>query len=108
MQYVVIELTQGNINNSHLYLSGVIDFFPRESIGGPNEEWEAPLKLEVHSGVDRAVITDIAGDKKIFRKRAWVKEFFEAHALREGDKVIIERTGSNRYHVYPARSIGDE
>lgn len=105
MKYVVVELTQGNINNSHLYLSSVIDFFPEVAIGGPNDESEAEVKLEVHNGIEQAVLTDIAGDKKIFRKRGWVKEFFEAHKMKAGDKVIIEKTGHNRYHIFPVRIL---
>jgi|TARA_R100000501_G_C2600952_1_gene98031 hypothetical protein len=103
MSFVVIELTQGNINNNHLYLSSVIEFFPSSAIGGENSELLANTALEVHSGIGEFVITDIAGDKKIFRKRSWVGQFFKDHQLKCGDKVVIEHTGENRYHVYPAR-----
>ncbi len=104
MQYVKIELTQGNINNDHLYLSSIIEFFPANSVGGANIESQADTLLEVHSGIKEPVLTDIAGDKRIFRKRSWVKDFFKAHDLRAGDSVIIEHTGNNQYHVYPARA----
>ncbi|WGL16668.1 hypothetical protein PVT68_18190 [Microbulbifer bruguierae] len=104
MSFVVIELSQGNINNDHLYLSSVIEFFPPSSIGGKNVEFLADSLLEVHSGIGEPVITDIAGDKKIFRKRSWVRQFFKDHQLKPGDKVVIEHTGGNRYHVYPARA----
>jgi len=104
MKYVRIELTQGNINNNHLYLSSVIEFFPSKSIGGTNADSLAPLLLEVHSGISEPISTDIAGDKKIFRKRSWVGEFFRVHELKAGDHVVIEHTGSNRYHVFPERS----
>ncbi len=103
MLYRMIELTQGNLNNNHLYLSGVIDFFPEESIGGPNGT-ELGTALEIHCGIAQPVLTDIAGDKKIFRKRSWVGEFFRAHSLSAGSKIIIEKTGINRYHVYPMRT----
>jgi len=104
MEFVEIELTQGNINNDHLYLSSVIEFFPSDSIGGSNESSLAPRALEVHSGISSPVCTDIAGDKKIFRRRAWVGEFFEVHNLAVGDRVVIEKTGADRYHVYPKRA----
>lgn len=104
MNFVSVELTDGNINNDHLYLSSVIEFFPPSSVGGPNIDSEATTKLEIHSGIGEPVLTDIAGDKKIFRKRAWVGEFFRTHNLKAGDFVIIEHTEGNRYHVYPARS----
>lgn len=104
MEFVEIELTQGNINNDHLYLSSVIEFFPPDSIGGSNDSSLAPRALEVHSGISSPVRTDIVGDKKIFRRRAWVGEFFEVHNLAAGDRVVIEKTGIDRYHVYPKRA----
>ncbi|MBP1142843.1 MULTISPECIES: hypothetical protein [Pseudomonas] len=103
MLFRIVELTQGNLNNNHLYLSNVIDFFPAESIGGPNEI-ELGALLEIHCGIAEPVFTDIAGDKKIFRKRSWVGEFFKCHALSAGSRIVIERTGDNRYHLYPVRA----
>jgi hypothetical protein len=103
MKHAVIELTQGNINNSHLYLASVIDLFPKSAIGGSNEEAAANTKLEIHCGFGEPIFTDIAGDKNIFRKRSWVREFFETHKLICGDRVIIENTGANRFHVFPHR-----
>jgi hypothetical protein len=97
----VVTLTQGNINNNHLYLTDMLSMFPTESIGGPSEAYAAAQLLEVHSGIGQPVLTDIAGDKNIFRKRSWVGEFFRAHGLRAGDKVVIQRTGPARYHVFP-------
>lgn len=103
MKYVEVEITQGNINNEHLYLSSVIDFFPKGAIGGGNARDTAYRTLEVHNGLGNPVTTDIAGDKKIFRQRSWIGDFFRAHDIREGDKVVIEQTGPSRYHVYPKR-----
>lgn len=103
MRYGIIELTQGNLNNNHLYLSSIMELFPATSIGGSSEVEHAPQWLEVHSGIGEPVVTDIAGDKKIFRKRAWVGEFFTAHQLKAGDFVVVERTGPYRYHIYPKR-----
>ncbi len=87
MRYGIIELTQGNLNNDHLYLTSIIGLFPTSSIGGSSEAELAPQLLEVHSGIGEPVATDIAGDKKIFRKRSWVSEFFATHQLKAGDKV---------------------
>ncbi|BAN56470.1 MULTISPECIES: hypothetical protein [Pseudomonas] len=102
MPFRVIELTQGNLNNNHLYLSGIIDLFPPESIGGANAS-KLGVQLEIHCGITGPILTDIAGDKKIFRKRSWVGEFFQSHTLSAGSRIIIERTGTNRYHIFPAR-----
>lgn len=104
MRYGIIELTQGNLNNDHLYLTSIMELFPPGSVGGSSDAERASQLLEVHAGVGEPVVTDIAGDKKIFRKRAWVGEFFAAHQLQAGDSVIVERTGTHRYHVYPKRA----
>lgn len=99
----IIAITGGNLRNDHLYLTAVLDLFPRDAIGGPNDD-TLGVPVEIHCGIDAPVVTDIAGDKKIFRRRAWVKEFFQAHAIVEGDRVVVERTGPRRFHVYPARA----
>lgn len=103
MRVGVITLTQGNINNNHLYLTEIMSLFPINAIGGPNEAERADQLLEVHFGTGNPVVTDIANDKKIFRSRAWLAEFFRTHELKAGDKVVIERTGEARFHVYPCR-----
>lgn len=103
MRYGIIKLTQGNLNNDHLYLTSIMELFPAASVGGSAEAGRAPQLLEVHSGIGGPILTDIAGDKKIFRKRAWVREFFATHQLKTGDSVVVERTGAHRYHVYPRR-----
>jgi len=104
LRYGIIELTQGNINNDHLYLTSIMDLFPITSVGGSSKADRASQLLEVLSGIGAPVLTDIAGDKKIFRKRAWVGEFFATHQLKAGDSVVVERTGTNRYHIYPRRA----
>lgn len=103
MRYGIIELTQGNLKNDHLYLTTIMELFPPNAIGGSSEADRAEQLLEVHSGIGDPVVTDIAGEKKIFRKRAWVGEFFAVHGLDAGDRVVVERTGPHRYHVYPKR-----
>jgi hypothetical protein len=105
LRYGIIELTQGNINNDHLYLTSIYDLFPPTSIGGGSEADVASQLLEVHAGIGAPVITDIAGDKKIFRRRGWVGDFFAGHELAAGDCVVVEETGPNRHHVYPLRKL---
>lgn len=104
MRYGIIELTQGNLNNDHLYLTSIMELFPAACVGGGSDAECASQLLEVNSGMGEPVVTDIAGDKKIFRKRAWVGGFFAAHELKAGDSVVVERIGPYRYHVYPKRT----
>jgi hypothetical protein len=103
MAFVKVKLTDGNIRNNHIYLRSVLDIFPPSTIGGPNKTELAPQNLTLHCGQAEPVVTDIAGDKKIFRRRGWQKSFFESHNLQEGDSVVIEKVGDYEYHVYPSR-----
>lgn len=104
MNYGIVTLTQGNINNGHFYLTEVMAMFPASVVGGSSKSNAAPECIEVHHGCGDPDSTDIAGDKKIFRSRAWVTTFFDAHGLQAGDRVVVQFTGERRVHVYPAQN----
>lgn len=102
---IVIPLTQGNINNGHVYLARHLDFFPDDAIGGHNKQagQGTPLKLQFE-GFPETEPTDITSDKKSFRLRRPWPQFFERHGLRAGDKVAIERISTYEYRIAPVRS----
>jgi hypothetical protein len=104
LRYGIVKLTPGNLNNNHLYLTSIKSLFPEESLGGGSVKECARQLLEIHFGAGDPVVTDIARDKWIFRKRAWVGDFFATHQLKAGDSVVVERTGMYRYNVYPKRA----
>ncbi|HEX9960699.1 MAG TPA: hypothetical protein VGB00_07200 [Pyrinomonadaceae bacterium] len=91
MNYRIITLTQGNLNNNHLYLKDAWQLIPDDVVDGGNESESASRTLEINYGSSKTIITDVAGDKKIFRKRAWVREFFRMHQLKAGSRVVIEK-----------------
>jgi hypothetical protein len=91
-------LTDGNINNNHFYLKAFVDRFPADALGGGNRH-DAGVPVHVDWGGGAPVSTDIAGDKKIFRSRGWVKAFFERSGAKQGDHVVITRTGPRSYRV---------
>jgi hypothetical protein len=97
----VIQLTQGNIRNGHVYLSRCVDFFPDDVFGGASRDAGVGQQVELtfDGSPDRIVKTDIASDKKIFRGRAEWREFFAQHSLRPGDSVVLNRQSKYRYHV---------
>ena len=101
--YGIVKLTQANFDHDHMYLSTVMDLFPSEAIGGPSEEQRSTLGLTLHYGGRTPVVTDIAGDKKIFRRRGWLRDFFSRHDLDPDDEVVIELVGDCEYHIYPRR-----
>lgn len=75
MSLGVITLTEGNINNSHLYLTDIMSLFPATAVGGPNESAHASKPLEIHPGFGAPVFTDIAGEKKSLENELGLQNF---------------------------------
>jgi hypothetical protein len=93
-----LTITQGNIDNSHMYLTGAMDLFPDDVMGGSSSRVHAASLVRVHWG-DEIVETDIACDKHMFRRRDWVRRFFEANRIMAGDRVLLERLEPYVYRV---------
>jgi DNA modification methylase len=107
----LISVTEGNLRNHHLYITGHHDFFPKECYGQSSAKKGTGRRLTlVVDGLPDPVETDIARNggnehaRNFFRKRSWLGQFFERHRLREGDVVAIERLDSFTYRVYPFRN----
>ena len=88
----VVELTDGNVRNHHIYLREM-GWLPASVIGGGNASETAEDKLTVTFSPGKTVTTDIAGDKMIFRERGAVRDFFERVGAAGGTRVVIELTG---------------
>lgn len=98
---IVIRLTQGNLNNNHVYLSRHLAFFPADAIGDANKAAGTGRPLTLHfDGLSAATETDIDPNHKIFRVRGsrW-SEFFQHHNLKAGDRVVIEQTAPYHYRI---------
>lgn len=93
------QLTEGNIKNSHFYLRGQIHRFPSELVGGSNRSEKATHEAVLDWGGASPAITDIDGEKQIFRARGWIKQFFEMTDACAGDRVLVEEAGPHRYRV---------
>lgn len=99
----VLTFTQGNIDNSHLYLTDAMEIFPADSIGGEDEARSAPRTVRVMWGSE-SVDTDVVRSKNIFRKRGWVSQFFREAGIRAGDQVLLEQLDPYTYRVSLASS----
>lgn len=112
----LICVNDANIRESHLYLTGHVDFFPADSFGPPSRKdgLGAPMRLDVE-GLGEPIWTDIPTDartgkpRRFFRRRAWVREFFDKHDIKHGDNIAIERLGSHHYRIsrFEAKSERD-
>ncbi|MBW0159506.1 3'-5' exonuclease [Sinorhodobacter sp. B57] len=93
------EITQGNIDNNHIYLRSFFEKFPADAIGGSNRASAAQREIAVDWGGGAVVMTDLDGQKKFFRKRGWIREFFDRNGVRAGDTVSVQEIGSYSYRV---------
>lgn len=110
----LISVTAANLRENHIYISGHWDFFPADSIGQPSatDGLGALLRLDVE-GLPEPIHTDIPRDAKtgrprgFFRKRSWVKGFFQRHEIKPGDTIAIERISSHHFRIAPFESKSD-
>lgn len=93
------EITQGNIDNSHFYLRSFFEKFPADAIGGSNRAYAAQREVAVDWGGAVVVMTDLDGAKRLFRKRGWIREFFERNGARPGDMVTVDEVAPYSYRV---------
>lgn len=93
------EITQANIKNNHIYLRPFFDKFPGDAIGGSNMASAARREIAVDWGGETVVMTDLDSSKRFFRKRGWVRSFFQRSEITAGDIVIVEEVGSYIYRV---------
>lgn len=97
-------LTAGNIKNNHIYLREFFDAFPKEVVGGSNAATAARQTITVEWGGNNVAVTDLDGEKKFFRKRGWVREFFARTRAVAGDAVLVEKVGPYSYRVTVQRA----
>ena len=96
-----LTVTQGNIDNNHLYLTELLDMFPEDVFGGSEESHAAPQTVRVQWGSE-VVETDIDRTKNIFRKRGWVARFFDEGRIQAGDRILLEQLEPYLYRVSKA------
>lgn len=94
-----IQINGANLRNNHMYLTSIIHLFPDAIVGGANTGAAAPQAATIMWGNSNSVQTDIDATKRLFRKRGWQREFFEANDIRDGDYVAIYELAPFKYRV---------
>lgn len=101
----LLRVTAGNLRHNHLYVNGHYDFFPPDCIGGAKRSADSPTIDILLDGLDQTVRTDIGRDAKtgkprgFFRARAWIRQFFEHHAVKPGAFLTLERLSERSYRL---------
>ena len=88
-----IRVNAANLKHSHLYVTGLRDFFPPEAIGGPRRKSANSnghgFEL-ILDGLDQPVWTDIGSDAKSGKARGFLRclgaigKFFKRHGVDAG------------------------
>ncbi|MCW7552916.1 hypothetical protein NX722_09725 [Endozoicomonas gorgoniicola] len=94
-----IVVTQGNINNNHLYLRNVLPMFPSGCIGGSNRKEQASQLITLYLQGADTVQCDIDGKKKIFRDRKAIRQFLGNNDIAALDEVLIRKIGLYEYQI---------
>jgi hypothetical protein len=92
-----LTVTQGNIDNNHLYLREALDLFPADVLGGARVA-EAGRPVQVHWG-EQCVETDVVRQRQIFRRRGWMRQFFAVNQVKSGERVLLEQLGPYVYRL---------
>lgn len=99
-----VMITQGNIDNSHIYLRKFLEFFPADAIGGSSRASAAAKQVFVDIGGGTPLMTDLDGSKQFFRQRSLARDFFERYAASAGDFAVIEQLEPYQYRMRLRRS----
>lgn len=98
-----LKISDSNLKNGSLHLGAALELFPEDIVGGSNAA-DSGRSVGVYlTGLNTVVKTDIAGDKKIFRKRFW-NAFYKHHGLRAGDAVSLWKVTDTKYVASPLKS----
>jgi len=99
-----ITITEANLKNGSLHLGSAIDMFSKAVLGGSNAETAGRNVTVYLTGLNTTISTDIAGDKKIFRRRFW-NSFFKHHGLRAGDSVSLWKVTESKFVASPLKRV---
>lgn len=94
-----VMITQGNINNSHIYLNKIFELFPEDAMGGSNRASVAERQIYVDIDGQMPVMTDLDGTKKIFRDRSLAREFFKHYGAKPGDFAVVKQLAPYQYSL---------
>jgi DNA (cytosine-5)-methyltransferase 1 len=104
----LVRVTAANLKHSHLYVTGLRDFFPPEAFGGAKRKNGAGIEL-ILDGLGETVVTDIGSEAKsgkprgFLRCRAAIKRFFDHHGVSPGNQVELEKVSQRKFRLGLAR-----
>ena len=107
-----IRITEGNIRNSHIPVTGLRNILPSDCFGKPRKTKGLGRSIRLYlEGLNTTIETDIGTDAKTgkprrqFRVRGWISKFFNHYGAKAGDILEFERVDERDYHLRFLNSI---
>lgn len=94
----LIEITDGNLRNDHIYLRSALHLIPQDAIGGTNAS-RPGRQITVHFRPGRTVETDLSEDKLMLRCRSEVGDFFTRSGIGSGHFVLFTRLAEREFEI---------
>ncbi len=111
----LIRLTDGNIRNSTIPVTGLRDFLPSDCFEAAGETGRAGKTIRILlEGLGKTIETGIGRDAKTgqarrqFRARGWIRKFFAHCDAKGGDVLELRRLGNREYCLRVCRSDESE
>jgi len=104
MKSCIIEISASDIKNKKIRIASCGPYFFPEDVFGDSSSKNGKAGKNITlivDGYEEPVKTDIPVDKKIFRSRSWVREFFKHHEIKPNDRLQIERISQRKYRIKP-------
>lgn len=91
--------SEGALRNNHIRLTGIMDWFEADAVGGANRDSAAQSQVVVDWDGHPGTETDLDGAKAIFRDRSLIAHFVRDTGLQAGEQVEIRRLAPYRYRL---------
>lgn len=91
-------LTQGNIDNGHIYVTPFRDRLPSDVFGRSSKEEPASRSIRLEFG-SLVCGTDIPEGRNFFRDRSFSAELFKQARAAAGDTIILEEVTPYHYRI---------
>lgn len=79
----LLQVTEGNLRQSHFYITRHLDFFPKSAFGGSKRGNSAEGAIEIFfDGLNEAVKTDIGSDLSTGKPRCFLRPWISWPFLR--------------------------
>jgi hypothetical protein len=92
-----VEVTEGNLKNSHFYLRSLLHRLPEDLVGG--RDLPLPVMATVEADGLRPTSTDICPRHRFFRDRSWTRQLFAHSDAEQGDTVRVHQLAPYRYKI---------